>query len=284
MDYQADVKCLDRGRILAECGPMRLVIEAWIGKVTQRDSCIRAAKEAVALLERIARRQNILSVRYGHVPSDSDDPVIQKMIRSVVVVDRDLTPMACVAGTIADGVASFLRHRGMSKVIVNNGGDIAVRLGDGESIRVGIRQELSASRICSVLKLRDERSNWGIATSGLEGRSFTRGVASAATVVAGSASVADAAATAIANASFVEDPSVIQKPAEQLYEQTDIPGTLVTVQAGPFTEQKKDLALRGAVEKAEALINEGLIFGAYIAVDGKAAMTDFVRLNLEEAG
>ena len=80
----------------------------------------------------------------------------------------------------------------------------------------------------------------------------------------------------------VEDETVIQRPAEELDEQTDIPGIAVTIQAGPFTEEKKDLALSGAMQKAEALLKRGLIFGAYIVVDEKVVMTDFVRQRLSK--
>jgi len=276
MAYQTSIQSLDGGRILAECGPMRLVIEAWVGRVPQRQLCIQGAK----LLERIARQRRLLSRRYREVPDDLDDFLAVKMIRSAVAVDEDLTPMAAVAGTIADGVAGFLYRRGMTRVIVNNGGDIAIRTGPGESVNVGIRPDLTHSTITDVIALGDERSSWGVATSGLEGRSLTRGVASAVTIVAGSASMADAAATSVANASYVADESVVQKPAEELDPGTDIPGIPVTVKAGPFTEAKKDLALSGAVNKAAALIERQLIYGAYIVVDGKAGMTDFVRHRL----
>jgi ApbE superfamily uncharacterized protein (UPF0280 family) len=168
----------------------------------------------------------------------------------------------------------------MTRVIVNNGGDVALRTGSGISVNVGIRPDLSHSAITDIITLGDERSSWGVATSGLEGRSLTRGVASAVTIFAGSASLADAAATSVANASYVEDKTVIQKRAEELDEQTDISGIAVTVQAGPLTEEKKDLALSGAVDKAEEFIRKGLIFGAYVVVDGKARMTDFVRQRL----
>ncbi len=280
MAYQTSIQSLDGGRILAECGPMRLVIEAWVGRVPQRQLCIQGAKEAFLLLERIARQRRLLSRRYREVPDDLDDFLAVKMIRSAVAVDEDLTPMAAVAGTIADGVAGFLYRRGMTRVIVNNGGDIAIRTGPGESVNVGIRPDLTHSTITDVIALGDERSSWGVATSGLEGRSLTRGVASAVTIVAGSASMADAAATSVANASYVADESVVQKPAEELDPGTDIPGIPVTVKAGPFTEAKKDLALSGAVNKAAALIERQLIYGAYIVVDGKAGMTDFVRHRL----
>jgi ApbE superfamily uncharacterized protein (UPF0280 family) len=280
MSYQTNIQWLDGGRILAECGPMRLVIEAWVGRIPQREVCIRAAKEAFILLERIAQQRRLLSRCYKEVPNGLDDFLALKMIHSVLAVDEALTPMAAVAGTIADGVAAFLFRRGMTKVIVNNGGDVAIRTSAKESVNVGIRPDLTHDAITDLITLGDERTSWGVATSGLEGRSLTQGVASAATIIAGSASVADAAATSIANASYVDDQTVIQRPAEELDEQTDIPGISVTLQAGPFTEEKKDLALSSAIKKAEKLIKKGLIFGAYIAVDGKAMMTDFVRHRL----
>ena len=242
MNYQTNIQWLDGGRILAECGPMHLVIEASVGRIPQREFCIRAAEEAFGLLERIAQQRRLLSRRYRRVPADLDNFLVLKMIRSVLAVDEELTPMAAVAGTIADGVAAFLRRRGMTRVIVNNGGDVAIRAGPEESVNVGIRPDLTHSAITDIMTLGDERPSWGVATSGLEGRSLTQGVASAATIIAGSASLADAAATSVANASYVEDETVIQRPAEELDEQTDIPGIAVTIQAGPFTEEKKDLA------------------------------------------
>jgi ApbE superfamily uncharacterized protein (UPF0280 family) len=280
MNYRTNIQWLDGGRILAECGPMRLVIEAGVGRIPQREFCIRAAKEAFLLLERIARQRRLLSRRHRRVPAGIDDFLALKMIRSVLAVDQELTPMAAVAGTISDGVAAFLYRRGMTRVIVNNGGDVAIRTGSETSVNVGIRPDLTRSAITDIMTLGDERSTWGVATSGLEGRSLTQGVASAATIIAGSASIADAAATSIANASYVEDETVIQRPAEELDVQSDIPGVAVTIQAGPFLEEKKDLALSGAMKKAEALLKKGLIFGAYIVVDGKVIMTDFVRHRL----
>jgi len=282
MNYQTNIQWLDGGRILAECGPMRLVIAAWLGGIPQRELCIRAAEEAFLLLERIARHRRLLSRRYQEMPDDLDNFQALKMIRSALAVDPTLTPMAAVAGTIADGVASFLSRRGMTRIIVNNGGDVAIRTAPGESVKVGIRPSLSRGDIADILTVGGERPSWGVATSGLEGRSLTRGVASAATIIAGSASLADAAATAVANASYVGDNTVIQRPAEELDEQTDIPGMAVTIKAGPFTEEKKDLALSQAMKKAVALINKGLVYGAYIVVDGKITMTDFVRDRLNQ--
>jgi hypothetical protein len=170
----------------------------------------------------------------------------------------------------------------MTRVIVNNGGDLAVRTGSGGPVKVGIRPDLTRSEITHAIHLGDERPRWGIATSGLEGRSLTLGVASAATVIAGSASIADAAATSVANASYIDDETVIQRPAQELDVYTDIPDLSVTVQAGPLPEEKKEAALSGALQRANTLIQSGLIYGACVAVDGKVAMTEFVRRRLVE--
>lgn len=280
MGYKTNIQWIHGGRILAECGPMRLTIAAWVGRVSQKDLCIRAAEESFHLLETIAGHRRDLSRRYQHMPLVLQDFPVRKMVRSVLAVDSDLTPMAAVAGTIADCVLVFLTQRGMTKAIVNNGGDVALRTGSGVNVNVGLRPEATRSELTTTMSLGDERPLWGIATSGLEGRSLSRGVASAATVIAGSASIADAAATAIANASYVQDASVVQRPAGELDAQSDIPDTFVTIQAGPFSEATKDQALSRAMAKAETLIHRGLIFGACVVVDGKVAMTDFVRQRL----
>ena len=282
MAYQTNIQWMHGGRILAECGPMRLTISAWVGRVPQKDLCIQAAKESFHLLETIAGHRQDLSRRYESIPQDLKDFPVRKMVRSALAVDLDLTPMAAVAGTIADCVLVFLVKRGMTKAIVNNGGDVALRTGTEVNVHVGLRPEATRTGLTSTMTLGDERPVWGVATSGLEGRSLSRGVASAATVIAGSASIADAAATAIANASYVQDTSVVQRPAGELDAQSDIPDTLVTVQAGPLSEATKDQALAQAMAKAESLIHRGLIFGACVVVDGKAAMTDFVRQRLVE--
>jgi hypothetical protein len=259
---------------------MRLVISAWQGRLSQKDACIRAAKHGVDLLEQAARYRGILSTRRTNVPDAVDSFLAQEMIRSTAAVEGGLTPMAAVAGAIADGVADWLVDRGMTKVIVNNGGDIAIRTTSGEPVRVGLRRDLSTSPITDTITLEGDPCRWGVATSGLEGRSLTLGVASAATVIAGSAVMADAAATAIANASFIEDESVRQVPAKELDDQSDIPDLYVTVQAGPFPEEKKRMALDRAMNAAEPLIEKGLIRGAWVVVDGKASMTNFVRDRL----
>ena len=278
MGYEQHITVLHEGDVLAECGPMRLVISSFLGKVSQRDMNIRAAKKSFEYLERVAGAREGLSRPYRDLPDHIQEPLALEMVRSAMAIgDVDLTPMAAVAGTIADAVANYLAGRGMTKVIVNNGGDVAIRLQGRDSVTVGIRQDIRSTDFSLVISLSPERSSWGVATSGLGGKSLTRGVASAVTVIAHTASAADAAATAIANASFVEHARVIQRAADLIDPATDIPGVPVTLEVGPLEESTKSLALQRARERAEELVKGSVIFGAFVAVDGKIVMTDFFR-------
>jgi ApbE superfamily uncharacterized protein (UPF0280 family) len=264
---------------------MRVTISAAIGKVPQSEMAMKAAEASFEYLARIARFRGLLGRKQIDVPREIEDPLVLKMIRSVLAVgDPELTPMAAVAGTIGDGVADYLFERGMTKVVVDNGGDVSLRLQNAAPAKVGIRPEIGTKVITGVLTLDSSSPSWGVATSGLGGRSLTTGVASAATVVARKSAVADAAATAIANASLVADPAVVQRPAEQIDPDTDIAGVPVTVKVGPLSDLKKSMALSQAMEKANELLQRRVIIGAYVVVQGKTAMTDFFQARPVHSG
>jgi uncharacterized protein len=281
--FEKIIHRLQGGSVLAECGPMRLVISVFLGKLPQPDMAVRAAKESFVFLEAVAQEKDYLGRQFWSSMHKARNALVTRMIESVSAVgDEDLTPMAAVAGTIADEVADFLFVRGMTKVMVENGGDLSVRLKGDESVTVGIRPGVDALEISHVIAPEPGRTSWGVATSGLGGRSLTRGIASAATAVAETASLADAAATAVANASSVEDAQVVRRPAEELDPYTDIRGLLVTVKAGPLSEAKKSMALERSIRRAEELISRNVILGAFVAVQGREAMTPYFRDRLAE--
>jgi hypothetical protein len=264
---------------------MRLVISAGIGKVLQTETALRAAEESFGFLERVARHRKHLGRRFQEFKKEIQDPLVLKMISSVVMVgDDDLTPMAAVAGTLADEVADFLFERGMTKVMVDNGGDVAIRADREDPITVGIRPDVNDRRVSHVIGLDPGVRSHGVATSGLGGRSLTRGIASAATVVARTASLADAAATAIANATFLEAEQVLRCRAEDLDPYTDIPGLEVTVKVGPLPEDMKKMAVSKAIQRAEDLVRREVIFGAFVAVQGMHGMTKYFRDRVVDRG
>jgi hypothetical protein len=281
MPYERSIHLLPGGSVMVECGPMRLVIDARVGKVPQPQQAVRAADEAVRLLEAVARSRPFLGRDYRQLLPHIREPLALKMVASVTAVgDEDLTPMAAVAGSIADAVADFLLARGMTRVLVENGGDVAVRCSDGEPLTVGIRPNVGEQAITHAVVLRPERTAYGVATSGLGGRSLTRGVLEAATVVAADASLADAAATAVANASYVAHRAVVRKPAEDIDPFTDIAGIDVTSSVGQLPEGKKQQALDQAIRRAEKLVEDGIVLGGFVACQGGTAMTPFVAERL----
>jgi hypothetical protein len=278
MSYEQSIVLLDEETILAECGPMRLAIRAWQNSRPQIALCRQAAQVSFAYLEAVAKHKTVLGDLAGNIRALPANELARRMIESVRAIgDIDLTPMAAVAGTIADAVADWLLGRGPTKIVVDNGGDIAIRLAAGETATVGIRPQINHSDISHIARLDDRSSSWGVTTSGMGGRSFTRGIASAVTVIAENASIADAAATSIANACLVEDRSIVQLPAEQMDPATDLNGVNVTVNVGALSSGKKNQAVKMALAKADALCRQEPIVGALIVLEDVFMMTESLR-------
>ncbi len=278
MTYEHYIGVIDEESVLAECGPMRLVIRAWYRNQPQLKLARTAAEKSIAYLEQIARCRLLLSRSIPEVVSWPDENLAVKMVTAVKAVgDNDLTPMAAVAGTIADAVADWLVGQKMDRVIVDNGGDIALRLEAGETATVGIRPQIDNLLVSHVLHLDGRKRSWGVTTSGVGGRSLTRGIASAVTVVAANASVADAAATAIGNACFVEDGGIVQLPAESLDPNTDLAGLSVTTEVGELLPEKILKAIDSARQKAEQLSQRKIILGAFVALQNVFAISDGLK-------
>jgi ApbE superfamily uncharacterized protein (UPF0280 family) len=200
--------------------------------------------------------------------------VVKRMIRSTKIMgEPDLTPLAAVAGTASDVVADFMIRHGGTKIIVDNGGDIAIRLREDEVARVGVKTEIDAKQPTYLISIDSTMGIGGVATSGLGGRSFTKGIASAATVLSESASLSDAAATVIGNFTNVEDPHIMRCQAERLYPDTDIPGEWVTTKVGRLSEDKIEEALKNGLSKVNSICQKGLIKGALIALQGRVVWT-----------
>lgn len=278
MSYEHYIGVIDEVGVMAEYGPMRLVIRAWNKGQPLLAPARQAAVDAFGYLERIARWRPLLSRPWPQIEDLPPDEMAGRMVNSVKAIgDADLTPMAAVAGTIADAVADRLFEQGATRVIVDNGGDIAIRLFGEETATVGIRPQVTNPMISHLIQLDAVRPAWGVTTSGLGGRSFTRGIASAVTVLAASAAAADAASTAIANACFVENENIRQIPAELIDPNTDLAGIPVTVSVGELSRAEIKAAIEKALHRAEDLIARGVILGALIYQDKIFAMTSSLK-------
>lgn len=277
------IQVLSEGRVLVDYGPMRMLIQVFDRNQPLTDLATEGGRMAIRILEELAEFLPILKSKSIELKERGCFPeVVEKMIEATQKIgERDLTPLAAVAGTVSDLVADFIFTRGGSKIIVDNGGDIAIRLRDEENARVGIKTEIEAKEPAYLLSIDAKMNIGGVATSGLGGRSFTKGIAQAATVVAETASLADAAATTIGNFTNVEDSNIIRALAEKIYPDTDIAGEWITVKVGNLTPEKIEEALKRGWTKATELCQTGLIKGAFIAVQGKVVWTEGIKSLLK---
>jgi ApbE superfamily uncharacterized protein (UPF0280 family) len=195
--------------------------------------------------------------------------------------ERFITPMAAVAGAVADQLIAAFHRPGVTRACINNGGDIALLLSPGTSYRVGICSQLDGCAapathgvpLSSVFTVRDDTPVRGIATSGWRGRSFSLGVADSVTVLAANAAAADAAATLIANAVNCDHPGIVRKPAEQLKDDTDLGALPVTVDVPALPVAAIVAALASGRAEAERWRDRGLIHAAAMFLQGHVELT-----------
>ena len=185
-----------------------------------------------------------------------------------------ITPMAAVAGAVAQELIAVYGRDGIERAWVNNGGDIALHLARRASARVGLFADLARFDPTSLARasLRTDAGFAvhasmpvrGIATSGWRGRSFSLGIADSVTVLARTAAQADAAATVIANAVNVVDARIERRRANQLKDDTDLGDIEVTVNVPALEKALVYQALRAGQRRARELQRDGLIHAAML--------------------
>lgn len=187
-----------------------------------------------------------------------------------------ITPMAAVAGAVADAVLAVMCEAGaLDRAVVNNRGDIAVHLGSGQSVRCGLVADVAAPALDGVFTLHAEQPSRGVATSGRAcrgkgGRSFSFGIADSVTVLARTAAEADAAASVVANAVDVPGhPAITRVPASSIDWDSDLGDRLVTWDVGPLTPAAVATALDNGACVAQGLMDRGRIHGAVLTLRGE---------------
>jgi ApbE superfamily uncharacterized protein (UPF0280 family) len=189
-------------------------------------------------------------------------------------VEHFITPMAAVAGAVAEEIlGAMVREARLDRAYVNNGGDIALHLTQGEQFIVGLMDRPDAAGLLRTMTIDAGDPTRGVATSGRHGRSFSLGIADAVTVLARTASQADAAATIIANAvDLPGHPAVIRCPANELQPDSDLGGRLVTRDVGQLSNNEITLALEAGAACARKLLAADLIDGAALRLRGETAV------------
>lgn len=259
------IALIEDGVVLVSSGPLHMTIKASQRGIPLTGLARSGADFALEILRQQAEYLPVIKQRVASLSVDRGYPeVVNLMISSCQRInDPLLTPLAAVAGAASDMVADYIANYNATKIVVDNGGDIAIRIKGDESVKVGLRLNLARPEFNYTLLV---DRDCGICTSGFGGRSFTLGVADGVAVLAQKAAVADAATTFLANRTTVNSPEIKRATAESIYPETDIPGLKVTQSIGVLNEGEIDFVLDRGKAEAIKLMKKELIHGAMFSV------------------
>ncbi len=155
-------------------------------------------------------------------PNDNAPPIAQRMARAGRLAG--VGPMAAVAGAMAQYAGEAGLKAGAREVIVDNGGDIYLRV--AESVIIGLDSGGAdlADRLAFSLKADDTPISI-CSSSGRMGHSTSLGQCDLATVVSKDAALADAAATRAAN--LVKTAEDVDAALEQITAIEGVDGVLI---------------------------------------------------------
>ena len=295
MNTRAQIRWLPDGhRLHLHDGPIDLIVEAF-GAAVEVETAYRAACERFTtvldeLCSELAFLRTALSgVSQSESREDGFHPrgaVAQRMTAATLpyAAQHFITPMAAVAGAVADEILTTMTTAAqLARAYVNDGGDIALHLTAGEKFVVGMVEHVPMQRpdrpsLFGTSTLEFAQPVRGIATSGWRGRSFSRGIADAVTVLADRAATADAAATVIANAvDLPGHPRILRVPARDLAPDSDLGKIPVTQAVAELTAVEINEALTSGVTTAESLLQQKLIHAAALCLQGETRVVGSVR-------
>jgi len=263
----------DGRRLHLQDGPIDLIVEVHGAPAKVRAGYEAAIGRFTGLLDELCKELPELrrAARPGICSFKS--AVACRMHDAVAPFAADcfVTPMAAVAGAVAEEIlGAMTKAADLDRAYVNNGGDIALHLGKGQSFVVGLVDRPDMPSLVGKTRITADDLTRGVATSGWRGRSFSLGIADAVTVLARTAAQADTAATVIANAVDLPDhPAVVRCAARDIQPDNDLGARLVTRDVGRLPFGDIQIALDAGVNCARNLVAAGLIEGAALHLQGE---------------
>lgn len=277
MTRHPQVRFLADGRRLhLQDGPIDLVVEAFGADHHVEAAYAAAVRRFTGLLDALC--DELVELRK---PAAADGTALRGLVArrmhaavAPFAAAHFITPMAAVAGAVAEEVLGAMTEAArLDRAYVNNGGDIALSLSEGQRFTVGLVDRPEAPALIGSATIAASDPVRGIATSGRHGRSFSLGIADAVTILAATAAQADAAATIVANAvDLPGHPAIVRAPACALQPDSDLGEHLVTRDVASLASFEVDAALDAGLAMAERLMARGLIHGAALRLQGATRM------------
>ena len=272
----------DGQRLHLQHGPSDLIV--WSDGA--RAQAFRAATERFdTIIAEVVEELSDLRAMLSPVSRRPKGAVARRMHDACVpYAEQDyVTPMAAVAGAIADEVLAAMRlGADFNRAYVNNGGDIALYLAPGTTFRTAMiaHDGTDFGRI----EIAAEDGIGGIATSGRHGRSMSLGIADSVTALARNAAGADVAATLIANAVNLPGQADIRRRAAcEIDDNSDLGTLRVTVGCDKLPSATCHQALAAGQRYADACQTKGHIVSAGLFLQGHSVTTGgHFHLNARE--
>ena len=270
-------------RLHLQHGPIDIIAHVDAPEEVRKRLYSTASHRFSTVLEELVAEMDLLKQPWNADLPDSKGGIAQKMCFAVRGSDIFVTPMAAVAGAVADEMLETMLFEAQKpdscvehihRMYVNNGGDIAFWLNTGESFSIGVVDNPGIPELNARVSLAYESPVRGIATSGWRGRSLSLGIADAVTVLAGSAAIADAAATLIANDVNVDYPGILKRPASEVKDESDLGMLPVTVDVPPLPVDQISEALKRGAQTAGNFIRTGKIEAAYLSLQKQTLVVE----------
>ena len=270
-------------RLHLQHGPIDIIAHVDAPEEVRKRLYTSASNRFSTVLVELVAEMDLLKQPWSADLPDPKGGIAQKMCFAVRGSDIFVTPMAAVAGAVADEVLEAMLYEAknpdpcleeIQKMYVNNGGDIAFWLNAGESFSIGVVDNPGIPELNARVSLAYESPVRGIATSGWRGRSQSLGIADAVTVLAGSAAIADAAATLIANDVNVDYPGILKRPASEVKDESDLGMLPVTVDVPPLPVDQISEALKRGAQTAGNFIRTGKIEAAYLSLQKQTLVVE----------
>jgi uncharacterized protein len=188
-----------------------------------KDELLDELVRQYTLLEKHIQKDRIFLTSYEPVETGKSAPKIAR-IMSAAAKKCGVGPMASVAGAFSDVLGEYAIKKGAGEVIIENGGDIFLKLKKPRIVGVHAGPSGFSERIGFMV--RPEETPLGICTSSDSvGHSISLGKSDAVTVFARTAALADAAASAIGNK--VKGKKAVENGIKKAKSLKDVRGVLI---------------------------------------------------------
>ena len=269
--WQIQRAMLSGDRLHLQHGPINLVIKANGNSSSVKKAYGLASQRMEGILQGLVDNLSLLRTPLNpRIELNIADVTSNHMVSTArQFEDNFITPMASVAGAVADEILNSMKNvKGLDSIYVNNGGDIALFIGHNKKMKIGIVPTLAAAKPTASVEITSGDRVRGIATSGWSGHSLSLGIADAVTVLAKNAAIADTVATLIANEVNCDSDCIDRVQASEIDPDSDLREKLVTLKVGNLDEKEISKALARGARFSQKLIDEKKIFGVFIYLQG----------------